>query len=305
MGSFQSKAGAVTQHFAGRVLAIAPGERLPTTSDIASDLEVGFGTVEKAVTALKEAGVIATRARGQKGTFLLERDLALLWEAAGLGSAVGLMPLPNSLHFVGLATGVTEWFDRTKIPFTLNFKNGARARLAMLLEGKVDFIVVSRRAADLIRADDEEVVAIADMPKGSYYGGHHVLIGAGVTTPREDWVIGVDPSSFDHVDLCARLFPGSPVREIRYVNLPYAVANGEVDATTIHSRSLMPLEIAQALVLEPVGSEEPALMRDSGAVILCHTDNAPLRTAFAETGRLEIIGEVQEAVVSGEREPAY
>ncbi len=261
--------------------------------------------MEKAITALKEAGAIATRARGQKGTFLLDRNLALLWEAAGLGSAIGLMPLPNSLHFVGLATGVTEWFDRTKIPFTLNFKNGAKARLAMLLDGKADFIVVSRRAADLIRTDVEGIVSIASLADGSYYGGHHVLRGAGVTAPREDWVIGVDPSSFDHVDLCARLFPGSPMRHVRYVNLPYAVANGEIDATTIHSRSLMPLEIAQALVLDRISPEEPALMCGSGAVILCCAENAPLRTAFAETGRLEIIGDVQDAVVSGEREPAY
>ena len=189
MQHVENRAAFVTRHLARRLLSIFPGERIPTTSDIAGELGVGFGTVEKAIVALRDGKVIKTRARGQMGTFLLERDLPRQWVVAGLGAAVGLLPIPNSMLFVGLATGITKWFETTGVPFTLNFKNGGRSRVSALVDGRADFVVVSGRTAELVCAQYDTLLAAFSLPERSYYAGHHIISRADLAKQREDWVI--------------------------------------------------------------------------------------------------------------------
>lgn len=305
MERLENKTAFAARSLARRLLSVAPGERIPTTSDIAADLGVGFGTVEKAFIALRDGNVVKTRARGQMGTFLLERDLPRQWGAAGLGPAVGLLPIPNSMLFVGLATGLTAWLEKTRVPFTLNFKNGGRARLAALVNGRADFIVVSKQTAELICADDQTINTAFELSEQTYYAGHHILKRTDLAKPREDWLIGVDPTSFDHIAFCKDLFPGAATREVRYVNLPYAIAKGDIDASAVHSRSLAPLEVAQFLSIEPTERWEAAFRNKSAAVVLCRADNLPLRAVFAEADDPLLVQQIQKSVLNGEREPEY
>jgi len=50
------------------LLARAPGERLPAIQEINSQLGVGVGTVQKAISALQDA--VTLTARGHRGTFV-------------------------------------------------------------------------------------------------------------------------------------------------------------------------------------------------------------------------------------------
>jgi len=305
MEQLENRTAFVTRHLALRLLSIYPGERIPTTSDIASELGVGFGTVEKAIVALRDGKVIKTRARGQMGTFLLERDLPRQWTVAGLGAALGLLPIPNSMLFVGLATGITAWLEDTGVPFTLNFKNGGLIRVAALVDGRADFAVVSRQTADVALAEFSDLTEAIALPEKSYYAGHHIVSRLHPEKPRADWVIGVDPTSFDHASFCAALFPGLATRNVRYVSLPYAIAKGDVDATAVHSLSLVPLEVAQSLSIAPAEQWDEALRKASSAVILYRQDNAPLRAVFAEARDPVQIHEIQQAVIRGDHEPEY
>jgi len=305
MQQFENRAAYVTRHLAHRLLSVAPGERIPTTSDIAGELGVGFGTVEKAIVALRDNKIIKTRARGQMGTFLLERDLPRQWTAAGLGAAIGLLPIPNSMLFVGLATGLTTWLETTSIPFILNFKNGGRSRISALMDGSADFAVVSKHTANLVCQVNAELIEILALSERTYYAGNHIVTRSGFTKPRDQWVIGIDPTSYDHVSFCETLFPGSVKREIRYVNLPYAIVKGEIDATAIHSRSLVPLEVAGSLSVSPVEDWDEMFRIASMSVVLCRRDNAPLRAVFAEAQDPRFIEQIQKAVINGEHEPEY
>lgn len=305
MEYLENRTAFVTRHLARRLLSVSPGERIPTTSDIAGELGVGFGTVEKAFVALRDGKVIKTRARGQMGTFLLERDLPRQWTVAGLGAAVGLLPIPNSMLFVGLATGITKWLETTGIPFMLNFKNGGRSRVAALVDGRADFAMVSGRTAELVCAEYDVLCAAFSLPERTYYAGHHIISRPDLDKPRQDWVIGVDPTSYDHISFCEALFPGSVKREVRYVNLPYAVMKGEIDATSVHSRSLLPLEVASQLQINPAEHWDGSSPNASATVVLCRKDNAPLRAVLAEAQDPVLIHHVQQAVMNGEHEPEY
>ena len=55
---------------------LAPGDRLPSGRDLADDWEVGYSTVQHAMQALAERGIVVT-SQG-KGTFIAERDGELL-----------------------------------------------------------------------------------------------------------------------------------------------------------------------------------------------------------------------------------
>jgi DNA-binding transcriptional regulator YhcF (GntR family) len=76
------------------------GDQMPTTQDFAKMVDVGFGTVEKAVTFLKVSKAIETRARGQMGTFLISKDVQALWRIGNLGTLIGLLPLPHGITFM-------------------------------------------------------------------------------------------------------------------------------------------------------------------------------------------------------------
>jgi hypothetical protein len=207
--------------------------------------------------------------------------------------------------FVGLATGLTSWFEATGVPFTLNFKNGGQARVSALIDGRADFAVVSRQTADLVCAQNDKLVEAFALPERTYYAGHHIVSRPDLAKPREEWVIGVDPTSYDHVSFCEVLFPGASKRDIRYVNLPYAIMKGDIDATAVHSRSLVPLEVAQALSVDPVEQWDETLGHASATVVLCRWDNLPLRSVFAEAQDPLLIRDIQKLVISGEREPEY
>jgi hypothetical protein len=239
------------------------------------------------------------------GTFLEERNLPDLWNLSGLGTVIGLHPLPNATTFMGLATGTTQWFEQTGIPYSITFKNGAHARLQALLEKRADFIVLSRRSADLVRLKHPDTHVLAELPEWSYYSGHEVVFRRDSNTPRDDWTIGVDSSSYDHVALCEEIFPNCSRREVHYVNLPYAIAKGEIDATLLLAKSLVPMDLAQTLETEPVSSSDSVLRTASAAVFLCHGDSMELASVFKNTGNTDLIHEVQNAVIEGTREPEY
>ena len=305
MERIENKAAYVTRSLARRLLSVEPGDRIPTTSDIAAELGVGFGTVEKAILALRDGDIIKTRARGQMGTFLLERDLQRQWTVAGLGSVVGLLPMPNSMLFVALATGMTAWLERTGVPFTLNFKNGGHVRIAALLDGRADFVVVSKKTAAFVCEAEPSLAIAFNLADETYYAGHHIMTRADLDKPRDQWVIGVDPTSYDHVAFCEALFPDAARKEVRYVNLPYAIAKGEIDASTVHSRALVPLEAAQSLLVEPTLQWDARFHDASAAAVVYRRDNEPIRAVFSEAEDPQVIQEIQRLVLNGEREPEY
>lgn len=305
MEELESKASSVGRHLAGRLLDVDLGGRIPTTADIADELSVGFGTVEKALSALRNQNIIKLRSRGQMGTFLLERDLPRQWQAAGYGTVIGLLPLPNALPFVGIATGVTAWFEATGIPFAINFRNGATTRLTALKERRADLVAMSKHSATHVCAEDPSLVTVMELPPGSYYVGHDIVFRRKAGSDRSAWRIGVDPTSLDHVKICEALFPGAEQRDVRYVNLPYAIAKGDVDASVLHSRALIPLECAADIEAEPAEATGPLFDIASVAVLVARRDNSGLRALFRQLGGAETIHATQMAVINRQREPEF
>ena len=112
-------------------------------------LSLGRGTVQGALRLLEEMGAIRLESRGHLGTFLSRKDDQALWEIAGMSHVVGVMPLPYSRKYEGLATGLVEAFREINVPFNLAFMRGSTHRIDALQSGRYDFAVVSGLAAEL------------------------------------------------------------------------------------------------------------------------------------------------------------
>ncbi|MCL7491079.1 GntR family transcriptional regulator [Streptomyces sp. MCA2] len=287
------------------------GARLPRVRDVAELLGVGNGTVQSALRLLEEAGAIKTVARGHLGTFLVGSDRAALWRLSGLGAVQAAMPLPHSLRFEGLATGLRAAFEEAGAPFALTFLRGAAARLAALAEGRAELAVLSRFAADRLTGR-QAVELIADLGPGTYVGAHGLVLRPGVTLGSPGLRIAVDDASADQRMLAERVFahrPGVAWVPCSAPQVREALAQGRADAT-VWNLDEVPGQLGSEVQVLPLGDEltRDLAVRHTSAALIGRTGEAAGAGALAavrDVVDLSMVTAVQGEVLRGERVPAY
>src|SRR5690606_32741828 len=141
---FVTRSGRVAREIADHVLSMQTGQQLPTLAELAARYRVGVGTVQKALDMLRDEGCIEIEAHGQLGTFLRNANLTRLYQLVGSGVVVGVMPLPYSRRYEGLATGIRLAWKAEELPVLLSFHRGAEQRLRALASAHYDFVVMSQ-----------------------------------------------------------------------------------------------------------------------------------------------------------------
>ncbi|MFI9630090.1 GntR family transcriptional regulator YhfZ [Streptomyces sp. NPDC052042] len=282
--------------------------RLPSLRDLRKELGVGAGTVQAAFQLLEEAGAIETAARGHLGTFLVRADRALLWRLSGLGTLLAAMPLPYSRRYEGLATGLRAAFEQAGAPFAVTFMRGAHTRVSALLEGKVDFVVLSRFAADRLMAE-HPLELVADLGPSTYVGAHGVLVRHGVDVASSGLRVAVDRSSKDLELLTERTFEErADVRwvEASYMQLRDLFARGEVDASVWNLDEVQG-RMGDEVDALPLGDEitRELSLRNSCAAIVGRADDTRALSAVRRALDFTVVTTLQDAVLRGERIPSY
>jgi hypothetical protein len=303
-----------TQMVARDVLCHDLGERLPTLLQYQEQLEVGSGTVQKALRVLEGAGAATFRSRGHQGTFIAARHLGRLWAIAGLGVVTVAMPLPDSPEGSGLAAGLREEFDLLGIPLQMRFMHGSGQRLSALGEGRADFAVLSAGAAASARQEaSAERWIERDLGAHSYYseGSLVVLMRPGLS--EEDGeaarTIGIDRDSYDHARLTLGEFPDSGAHryeEHAYPRLPAAVAGRQIDAAVWHRTALpIPLELL-GVTWRPLERREAVEASEalSRAVVLADRTRPEVEALLGQLD-VERIKGVQGRVLRGEIPPVF
>jgi len=278
------------------------GSRIPTTTEIASRYQVGLGSVEKALSTLKDSGAVVLKARGKNGTFLVSKDQHKLFEFTGIDYFVGQLPLPNSIEYEGLATAFTKVFSESDVPCNLSFKNGSYARLENLLKRRADFIVVSEVCAQAF-CSKSDVVVVADLSAHSFYSNMFVLSRSD-QKERRNWKIGVDATSHDNQYLSNMLFPDNPKVNLSYYNFQHAIAHGEIDAAIVHSRSFSSsISLTDEFDIQTLGDD--LLGKMTGASVLARKDDRLFIELFEKTIDLARLSDVVEKVVNREMVPTF
>ncbi len=281
------------------------GDRISTVADYSSKFATARGTVQTALKLLQESRAITLEARGHQGTFIVDIDYVALWEFTDFGTIMGVMPLPYSKLYEGLATAIYKIMNDKNIPFSLAYMRGAANRVKALENGRYDFIVVSKLAAlNSIKNNDNLSIALEFSPYS--YVSEHTLVFSNPSykTIETNMKIGIDIDSIDHSELT---YYECKNKEVNFIKLSYnqiitKLMSGEIDAAVWNLDELIERKIPLKYVpLKASSLEEVATQ----AVILVNKNSYGINNLLSEFIKKEQVEIYQKSVVSGEIIPNY
>lgn len=226
------KIGIAVNRLAQDLLTRQEGDRIPSISEYQEKLQVSRGTIQNGLTYLKDSCAVTLVSRGHLGTFIERLDYRRLQECSFTKELLGIMPMPYSLCYQGLATALYR--AMTPYAFNLLYARGAESRLNLLEAGVCQFTVCSRYAAEEAIRRHADVQIALDLGPGTYLTSHVLLFREpGKTAIESGMRVAYDRASVDHRQLTELICAG--VRNIRLVEIKAhqtvrAIQEGEIDA---------------------------------------------------------------------------
>ncbi|MCL6580929.1 MAG: GntR family transcriptional regulator [Firmicutes bacterium] len=299
---FVTKNARAAMRIAQDLLEARPGDRLSPVAEYAARLGVGRGTVQAALRLLQDSGAVRLVPRGHMGTFVERVDRAALWSLSGLGTVTGVMPLPYSQRYRGVATGLYQAFHVAQIPLVLAHMRGARRRLEALLTRRYEFALVSKLSYEVARRERGELCLAVDLGPGTNVREHVLLIRGPSDRITDGMRVGVDPDSIDITELtrheCAQV-------RVTAVEAPYTqflglILKGVIDAAVWDSEEGLPPREAGLKVVPLRGRADGTAPDTSAAVLVVHRDNQTLASILRSSVDVAVVRETLDRVMRGE-----
>jgi DNA-binding transcriptional ArsR family regulator len=296
-----TRAGVAAASLARALLVEHPGSRLPTVSEFAQELGTGVGTVQRALKMLEEGGSIRLEPRGRLGTFLADMDRPKLWETSGTGLLLGLMPLPYTRRYEGLATGLRASVEELGVPFSLAFMSGAETRIKALKPG--NFSVVSKLAAKRMKRRRSAIREIVDFGPDTFVEGHSLVWAT--KAKRKHPRVGIDLESPDQVEFAEREFgDDAELIDIPYLQVVDQLRAGAFDVA-IWARDALQ-DIGDLEVTEFTSEAARAVIPLNTTAVMVAPSSDSLTSALVENELdVEQIVRIQREVIDGTRPPRY
>jgi hypothetical protein len=302
-----SQQGKVVIALSNVFLKCKPGDKIDRYQDYAKQLKVGVGTVQSALKYLQDMDAINLSSKGHLGTFIDDIDYPLLCALAGQDVIVGGMPLPYSQRYEGLATGLNKAFRSANLGINLLFCRGAMNRIKTLIQGRYDFIVLSKYACDLASARGWKIKSIFELGVETYVGQHALFLrDQSKNTIENGMRLGVDPDSIDQINLCKEITKDLNVDfvEISYMNFPKAMEENQIDATIWNADDFAASGLPFKIV--PLEKNEITQNLDNTvAVIAVKSDHQSLIHTFQSSVDANLILDIQRKVMNKEMLPMY
>jgi hypothetical protein len=300
-----SKQGIILQKVAEDLLFIELNERVPKVSDFSEKFAVGRGTIQTALKILESEGCVKLEPRGHLGTFLRYKNIANLLKYTGANRIQGVMPLPYSKKYEGLATGFTSELEHLELSLNIAFMRGSRPRLDGVKEGRYDFALMSKFSAkEEIKMDRNLRIAL-EFGEKTYVSEHAVIFSDPEKYKLANGMkVGLDSFSTDQKILTQAEATGLNIEflEFNYMHLLQHIKAHTIDAMIwnvdeIDSTSLniQPLSSSFAIQYEKEMNE---------AVCVIKKDNRKMDYIINLLSPKRIV-EVQSRVVRGDEIPKY
>ncbi|WP_416729913.1 GntR family transcriptional regulator YhfZ [Fictibacillus sp. JL2B1089] len=214
-----SKKVRILQKVAEELLFVDVNERIPKIGELAEKYQVGRGTIQTALKNLESVSCIKLESRGHLGTFLRNKDVPNLLKYAGTSRIIGVMPLPYSKKYEGLASGFNSEFEKLDVNLNIAFMRGAKLRLEGVKEGRYDFALVSKYSAvEAIKENKELDIALA-FGMNTYVSKHAVIFADGKNNKiKKGMKIGIDSFSTDQKTLT---MAETKHLDVKYIDLNY------------------------------------------------------------------------------------
>lgn len=298
------KSGQAVSFLAGGLLEIEVGERIPTFSQFAEGREFSRGTLQNAMAALEKMGAVSLEKHGHMGTILTMKKTELLLECLGVRYVSGIMPLPYTKCYEGLATGLFNTItERSSMSVDIAYMRGSEKRIQAVIAGRYDFAVTSRLSAKKALEQGMEIELLRDFGPESYLKGQSLIFrDKDATEITPGMRVGVDDTSLDHIELTDTLVGDTPVQRvhINYSQIFNLLEQGEIDAAVWNLDTV--LEHRPNLNyrrLDFVNNDE------NTAVLVVSSQRPAIRAVLDEYLDVDTILEQQRQVVAHERYPNY
>ena len=298
MSELYSKEGVVTRRVALELCRVSKGERIPTVSSLEERCNASRGNVQKALANLKEMGAVSLESHGQNGTTLTDIDYLALARGCGRDHLVGVMPLPYTTRYEGLATSLFTLLNVGGLRSFITFLRGSEARTQALLDGFAHYAVMSRMAYDDYVSRGYEVDLALECGPLTYVGRHVLLTRDKLAMGWSGARVGIDESSVDQSSLTRRYFANASVEyvPVQYTHIVDLLLAGELDVgiwneDDVHVR-------ASGLLMQPLGDGD-AQDANTRAVVVTRK-NDPLTTSLVkDLLSASAIEDIQRRVMNG------
>ncbi|MBU3220350.1 GntR family transcriptional regulator YhfZ [Clostridium algidicarnis] len=298
------KNGYVAMTLAKEFVSKDVGDRIDTVATFTERYNTARGTVQSAIKFLQEYKAISFESRGHLGTFITYIDYTKLLEVADIKSILGVMPLPYSKRYEGLATGIYKSSFAKKFPVNLAYMRGARNRLDSLEEGRYDFAVMSCLAAEHYIEKGEPIQIAVNFGTNSFVDNHVLAFNKNFGSEIKDGMrVGIDTSSLDHEIMTLKECAGKKVELVHllYSQIISNLINGTIDASisTIDEIRDKKLDVKYKVVSEDYGG------KNTQAVLVIHKDREEMRNLILKFLNKEEIIKYQNSVVEEKIIPNY
>ncbi|KKO51199.1 GntR family transcriptional regulator YhfZ [Paenibacillus sp. DMB20] len=304
MQGLNSKSSIVLKKLVEDILLIELDTRIPKIEELSKKYGVGRGTIQNVLKQMEENNCVVLESRGHLGTFLRDKNMNLLLQCCGVHNIIGVMPLPYSRKYEGLATALHEGFEDIGLPLHCAFMRGAAIRLNNLIEGRYDFALVSKYAALTESSKSKDLLIVKEFGVNSYVSRHAIVLAENTGGIQDGMKIGVDSYSIDQQVLTNLEVKG---KNVELVNLNYMHLFEHLKSKSIDAMIWNIDEIdSTSFHLAELTSEE-ALKMDkemSRAAIVINKDNSKMEYLLNLVSAAHVM-EVQKQVELGERMPKY
>lgn len=299
------KNGIIAVTLARELLSKDVGDRILTVAQLAEKYSTARGTIQSALKFLQEYDAVSLEARGHLGTFITSINYIKLLDIADIKTILGVMPLPYSKVYEGLATGLYNTLVTSNISVGLAYMRGANTRIEALKEQRYDFAVISKLAAEHYISEGHDIEIIDEFGNFTYVNEHILMFSKGSKNTIEDGMkIGIDYSSLDQVILTKYHCQGKNVEFVPliYSQILNSILRGEIHAAIWNKDDLQDREIK--IQFKPINNSIFAY-KDTNAVIVANTENSSFNTLLKKFINKEKVLDIQKKVINGEITPNY
>lgn len=299
------KLGIAITSLAVEFLSLNEGDRIKTVAELAENYESARGTIQSALKFLKEHNAITLECRGHLGTFVKDINYIRLLELTGIKSLVGVMPLPYTKRYEGLATGIYKSLNDSGVNTNLAFMRGSNHRLKALEEGRYDFAVISRLTADYYLRNNKEIEIVNSFGDFSYVNEHIIVLSKNFNGKFNNGTrVGIDNSSIDQFMLSKLYFEDIQVEYIplRYGKFITAIKEDKIDVAICNLDDIE--DIKDEIKFIPLNRDSKRI-RDTEAVIITNKNNSVVLALFSRILNVEEIKEYQRLVLEKKIMPQY
>jgi hypothetical protein len=269
-------------------LSVGVGGRLPTSAHYREKLDVGAGTVQRAIDLLVSAGAFKVTARGHLGRIIDELRVERLWHMGSLGPIRAVLPPRGPVEVRSIAQALSELFTKMELPFSIIHVRGAAERVALINSGKADIAAVSSGVVTHQLAEHKEIRYWSfNLGHFTYYDHNrmHVLEKGAVDLRPIQTRVAIDQSSLDHARFTKLEFPevdGYQYVDIDFPRVPVAILDGRVDVGVWHEMQTLITPQLAGLQVRPLRNPSSVadLAASSSAVVLVSSARPELRSAI-------------------------